>query len=244
MLATVKTTSGGFTKGDMFFGNGPRIGWLSAEGTVSNLNWCMMTNSTTTNTIDIRGGLYVDQSGSFGGDLIVVTGGSSLDEGGGVWRVNSNGIPKLLVNITNQAHPHLEGVVTLTNDVQRWGPWAGKIITGGESKIPPLIHAIDTNGTVMSFDLGIAPEDFDVIPPNQDLYCVDQQAAKIVKVPHEVLTNYWGDLLITQEGEFVGSPALFIVHWNGSTANFESHTIPYINAFEHVTFAPTNLFGP
>jgi hypothetical protein len=63
-LATVKTTAQGFTNGQMFFGNNipSQIGRLSADGTVSNLNWATLTNDTY-----LRGGLYVDQSGSFGG---------------------------------------------------------------------------------------------------------------------------------------------------------------------------------
>jgi hypothetical protein len=47
---------------------------------------------------------------------------------------------------------------------------AGKIITGDENS--GFIYAIGTNGVTDPFGLG-NPEDFDVIPADQDLYCAD-----------------------------------------------------------------------
>jgi hypothetical protein len=236
-LATVKTTAHGFTNGDMYFGNNAvsKIGWLSADGTVSNLNWATLTNDTY-----IRGGLYVDQSGSFNGDLIAVT-GNGPNQGGGVWRINSAGITTRLANLTNT---HLEGVITLTNDPAQWGPWAGKIITGAESKEPPQIYAIDTNGTVTSFSLGIGPEDFDLVPTNQDLYCADATHQQILKVSRTFLASHVGNLLITQSGDSypARTPTLFIVHWDSATGAFEIFSIPHSSgSFEHMTFAPVNL---
>ena len=191
-IATVKITTNGFTQGDMYFGNGTngQIGKLSADGSISNVNWITFTNEAQETLL--RGGLYVDQTGIFGNDMIVVTGGSP-SQGGEVWRITSTTNATRLANINNDFFRHLEGVITLPNDANKWGPWAGKIITGAESKIPPLIHAIDTNGVVTTFNPGIAPEDFDLIPTNQDLYCVDQTASRIVKLPSTLFTNYWGD---------------------------------------------------
>ncbi len=239
-VATVKKTASGFTNGEMYFGTGVNgvIGKLSADGSVSNLNWGVLTTNQMTTESLLRGGLYVDRSGSFGGDLIAVT-GNRPDEGGGVWRINSSGNATPLANITNT---HLEGVITLTYDVQKWGPWAGKIITGAESLSPPLVYAVDTNGTVTSFALGIEPEDFDLIPTNQDLYCVDETFGQIVKFPGTLLTNYWSDLLITQSGDGAGDfGALFIVHWDSTNSTFVTRRIPYTSQFEHVTFAPMNI---
>ena len=130
--------------------------------------------------------------------------------------------------------------MVLTNDVQKWGPWAGKIITGAESKFPPAIYAVDTNGSALAFNLNIEPEDFDIIPPYQDLYCTDQTAGRLLKVSRDVFTNYWGDLLVTQEGAISGAK-LFIVHWDAGTSNFVTRPIPFTNWFEHVTFAPVSL---
>jgi hypothetical protein len=243
-IAVVKTTANGFTQGEMFFGTGINgvIGWLSADGTVSNLNWITLTNETTETLF--RGSLYVDQTGIFSNALIAVTGGSA-DQGGEVWRIHSRTNATRLANITNSTTPHLEGVITLTNDVQKWGPWAGKIITGAESKVPPLIHGIDTNGVVTSFDLGIEPEDFDIIPPYQDLYIADYVEGRILKLSSNLLTNFVGDMLVTQAGDgvFGGHPRkLFFAHWDG-TFQIRSITGPdsLTTGIEHCTFAPINL---
>jgi hypothetical protein len=153
-IAVVKQTANGFTNGQIYFSNNGDVtnyvGRLSADGSISNLTFALLTND-----VHIRGGLYFDQSGMFGGDLIAVTGEGQY-EGGGVWRIKSSGVPTQLVNLTNT---HLEGVITLTNDVAKWGPWAGKIITGAESFVDtngnydPTIFAIDTNGIVTPFAL-------------------------------------------------------------------------------------------
>jgi hypothetical protein len=131
--------------------------------------------------------------------------GGGAAEGGGVWRIKSDGNTSKITNIVN-SRPHLEGVITLTNDVQKWGPWAGKIITGTESEILPKIYAIATNGAVTSFSLGIGPEDFDLIPTNQDLYCADENSYQILKVSRSYFSSYVGDLLITQSGD--GNPGV------------------------------------
>jgi Calx-beta domain len=236
-LAIVKNTSNGFTQGDMFFGTFDIgfIGWASANGLSCDNQWKVLTNETT--EARFRGGFYVDQSGSFGGDLIAVTGGSQT-EGGEVWRINSQTNATRVANLTtNLLKPHLEGVVTLTNDPARWGPWAGKIITGAESEDPPRVISVATNGAVAHYFLGICPEDFDIIPPNQDLYCTDQVNGSLFKVSRTLLTNFWGDLLITQEG--FGNPSLHIVHWSGS--NFITRRLSYTNAMEHCTFAPIDI---
>ena len=236
-LAIVKNTSNGFTQGDMFFGpfDVGFIGWASANGILCDNQWKVLTNETT--EARFRGGFYVDESGSFGGDLIAVTGGGQ-DQGGEVWRINSSTNATRLVSVTtNLEHPHLEGVVTLTNDIAKWGPWAGKIVTGAESHKPPVILSIGTNGVIDYHYLGIAPEDFDIIRPNQDLYCTDQEHGLILKVSRNLLTNFWGDLLITQEG--FNNPGLNIVRWSGS--NFITRRISYTNTMEHSTFAPIDI---
>jgi hypothetical protein len=251
-LATVKTNLGGFTTGDMYFSSSNGIGWLSANGSVSNLNWCVLTNAVQTNALPLRGGLYVDQSGVFSTQLIAVTSPGGAAAGSkGVWRVDSQGNPTLIAGI---ATPHLEGVITLTNDATKWGPWAGKIITGDEDNDPPLIHAIDSNGVILAYDTaalvpgGIEPEDFDIIPANQELYCVnyhDSGGSAILKLSSAWLTNYVGDLLITQAGELLAGPKLFILHWDASVTNFVIRGISLPGSiggrFEHVTFAPVDL---
>jgi hypothetical protein len=246
-LAIVQESAGGFNVGDMFFGTGVDgvVGWVSADGLASNLNWITFTNET--HETLLRGGLYHDQTGVFDNDLIAVTGGEAA-QGGEVWRISSLTNATRIANVTNNLYPHLEGVITLPIDTNKWGPWAGKIVTGAEAAGDdyghqlPLIRLIDTNGIVTSLNLGIAPEDFDVIPTNQPLYCTSYPGNRIDKLPSNLFTNYWGDLLITQ-GDGATQRKLFIVHWNSTNALFEIRSIGYSTAivFEHVTFAPIDL---
>ena len=257
-LATVKTNLGGFTNGDMYFSSGTGIGWLSANGSVSNLNWCILTNAVETNALPLRGGLYVDQSGVFSNQLIAVTSpGAASSDKKGVWRVDANRQPTMITNVNAL---HLEGVITLPDDAQTWGPWAGKIVTGDEDAVDenlnprPLIYTIATNGevtinsTLALISGGIYPEDFDVIPPNQDLYCVnyhDSGASFILKLSRKWLTNYWGDLLITDAGEASAQAKLFIVHWDSTNSSFVTRPISLPSSvggrLEHVTFAPIDI---
>jgi len=241
-LAVVKQTVGGFTNGDMFYGTGQDgiVGWLSADGARSNLTWSVLSTNGDNQT-HLRGGLCVDQTGVWSNQLIIVTGDGSF--GGGVWRINSLGEGLQVANITNT---HLEGVTILPNDPARWGSQAGKIITGAESATPPSIFTIGTNGIVTTFVLGIQPEDFDIIPAGQDLYGADESQQRILKVSRNLLTNYVGDLLITQSGDgFPNGPGvLFIVGWNESAQNFfikSRFSTPNQSRFEHVTFAPVSL---
>jgi hypothetical protein len=208
------------------------IGCMSADGQHVTNTWVTLPNET------LVSGLCFDRSGNLGGDLIAVTSGQRANPAtnGGVWRVTANGMATKLANL-----PYvLEGVITLTNDaaaVAKFGPWAGKIITG--SKDQQTIYAIDANGTVTEYPLGIEAEDFDLIPANQNLYCAIPYASdgELLKISSTLLTNYVGDLLITQAGDIqAGLPKLFIVNWNGT--GFATRSIPYHEPFEAVTFAP------
>ena len=144
-------------------------------------------------------------------------------------------------------------MITLTNEPARWGPWAGRIITGDENL--HVIYAIDTNGVTKTFNLGIDPEDFDIIPTNQNLYACDHDlpnplggpSGAIVKFPASYFSNHVGDLLITDAGEVNPPAKLFIVHWDAVHTNFVTTSISYIRPsgapgdFEHVTFAPVDI---
>jgi hypothetical protein len=252
-LHIAKSTANGFTIGQMFFSNNGAVNWvgeLSPDATTFNLLFAELINDTY-----IRGGLYIDQSGSFSGDLIAVT-GDHPDTGGGVWRIKSSGVATRLADINDNPYPHLEGVITLTNDLAKWGPWAGKILTGAESAVDqnnnydPMLYTIDPNGSVTPYDTmmmvlgGIGSEDFDLIPTNQDLYCVNEGNNTIEKVSSTLFNNYVGDLLITQSGDgsYSATPKLFIISWNNSAGKFIIRSISHPNRnFEHVTFAPISL---
>lgn len=253
-LVTVKNTGFGFTNGEVYFSSGNGVGRISSEGSISNLNWCFLTNSVQTNAQPLRGSLCMDQTGIFDNSLIAVTsaGGPAPGILKGVWRVDAQGTPTLIANINT---PHLEGVITLANDVAKWGPWAGTIVTGDENFDPPLIYTVAANGSVSFFNTtnlifeGIRTEDFDIIPPNQDLYACDLWGNRIVKLSRDYFANYVGDLLITDSGEYSAPAKLFVLHWDAATTNFLTRRISYKRPdgsdgqFEHVTFAPIDLPG-
>ena len=52
----IQATANGFTSGDVYFNtaNPGEIGWLSANGTVSNLTWCVLTNEAGLRVIKFR----------------------------------------------------------------------------------------------------------------------------------------------------------------------------------------------
>jgi len=242
-LATAKQTAAGWQQGQLYFGLGiaagveGRIGRVSVDGTGVTLNWANLPPPTGEL---FRGGLAFDETGIFGGDLIGVT-GAHYEQGGArqVWRVNSAGAPTLIASIGTS---HLEGVAVLPDDPV-WGGWAGKILTGNEYE--GVIYAVDTNGTATPCFLGIHPEDFDLIPPDQDLYCTAYEdfGGAILKIPRAYFADYVGQLLITQAGEHMQSAFLYIVRWEGGPVI--SVRIPYPSGysghFEQVTFAPVNL---
>jgi hypothetical protein len=248
-LTTVKYSVNGFTNGDMYFSSTNGIGWLSADATRSNLAWCTLTNGAVTNALPVRGGLYVDETGLFSNNLIAVTSDST---GAfiyrGVWMIDAQGRPRLLAQILCS---HLEGAITLPNDAARFGRLAGKIITGDELELK--LYAIAPDGTVTGYNTqdfypgGIGAEDFDIIQTNQDLYCRDQVAGAIFKLPASYLSQYAGDLLITAAGEFYNPASLFIVRLECDRL-VATTRIGYLHSdctslgnFEHVTFAPINI---
>ncbi len=184
----------------------------------------------------------MDQTGVWSNNLIAVTSDGLADQTSlkGVWRVDSGGNPTLVANLNTL---HLEAVITLTNDAARWGPWAGRIITGDEDN--HVLWAIDTNGVAVPYALGIDPEDFDIIPPNQDLYCVDfnNGQSSITEIPSRLFANYVGDLLVTQAGETSPSfsSRLFVISWTGQGFTVRAITYQSSGHFEHVTFAPIEI---
>jgi hypothetical protein len=245
-LATVKSNPAGFTYGDVLFGTGviEKVGRASAYGTSVDTDWATLTGDGN----HLRGSLYVDRTGVWGYDLIAVTGneGDDIEIGSrGVWRIDASGVAERITTIQTV---HLEGAITVPDDPDRWGPWAGRILTGDESGEPePMVYAIETGGAVEAFRLAIDPEDFDLIPAEQDLFCTDFFNNRIVKLPQSLFVDHVGDLIITQAGEVLGTEAeIFIVRWNRETAVFDIWGIPYSSAvqnlaFEHVTFAPLQL---
>src|SRR6266511_2160445 len=238
-LGIVQTTANGFTAGDLFLGAAQpgKIGRISADGSTVNTNWATLTNSTQMvgETNLLLGGFYIDRTTVFGGDLIVVSGS------GGVWRVAAATNATKVAQINDPSSGEgtvLEGVLTVSNDPCKYGPWAGKILTCAEQQ--NLLCTIDTNGTVAFFNLSIGvPEDVDLVLTNQNLFCLNfvssaPATSSVLKVPETLLTNFVDDVLIVEEN----TATLVIVHWDGVRFVTRRLSVPGASSLEHVSFAP------
>ena len=140
-IATVRSGAhqGGFTVGEVFTGNGKpgQVVRISPDGTVVQNPWVTLTDP------GVVRSQFQDRYGIVGGDLIVVT------TRGGVWCVNSEGLPKKVADLG----VFLEGVTTVP-DLPRYGPWAGKIVIGAEKE--GNIHVEHLTAKLGSFPSALA----------------------------------------------------------------------------------------
>ncbi|MBC6417734.1 MAG: hypothetical protein GDA44_02545, partial [Prochloron sp. SP5CPC1] len=230
-IATVRSGNiGGFVAGDLFVGNGVdgEIVRITDNGNTVINPWVSLLGD---NNGLIRGSLYLDRTGVFSGDLIVVT------TGGQVWRIDRDGNTNLLANIGT----HLEGLITVPNNLNRYGPLAGKIITGAETV--GLLYAIDTSGNVTSYNVGVSIEDIDFIEPNENFFGVNFGTSKILGAPASEFNSIVGDILLTQE--FHSGSGLYRLYWDGTALQTQQLTLTSNSApvgqWEHITFAPAGV---
>ncbi|HEX7152041.1 MAG TPA: PKD domain-containing protein [Thermoanaerobaculia bacterium] len=211
---------GGFPAGTLFAGTGVAgvIMRISPDGSNVQNPWVTLPGE---NGL-MRGSLYVDRTGVFGGDLIAVT------TTGGVWRITSAGVPTKIASVGT----HLEGAITIPNEA-RYGPWAGRIVAGAEAT--GVFWAVDVQGNKQSISLGILPEDLDLIPANENFFGVDYGGGKLWGAPASMFAGMAGDILVAEEHAGI----LWRVRWNGSA--FEKQELARVTQWEHVTFAPAGI---
>jgi RHS repeat-associated protein len=211
---------GGFRAGELFAGTGVPgvIARVSPDGSTVQNPWVTLPGE---NGL-MRGSLHVDRTGVFGGDLIAVT------TNGGVWRITAAGQATQLTSIPT----HLEGLSTIPDNPQKYGPWAGKILIGAENQ--RRFYTVDARGNTAFFDLDIYPEDIDLIPENENFFGVDFGSNRLMGAPASAFRDMVGDLLVAQE-----SGPLYRVHWNGT--EFKKTTLATVFQWEHVTFAPAGI---
>jgi hypothetical protein len=224
-IATVRSGphQGGFTVGEVFTGNGQpgQIVRISPDGATVQNPWVTLPNEPGL----LRGSLFQDRYGVFGGDLIVVT------TTGGVWRVNSAGASTRLANLDT----HLEGVTTVPDLPARYGPSAGRIVVGAEQQA--RIYAIDAQGNTDQFSLDISPEDIEIIPAGENFIGVDFGGKQLLGAPTSAFAGMVDDFLIAQEDGGI----LWHVRWDPASGNFQTEQIARVEHWEHVTFAPVGF---
>jgi hypothetical protein len=223
---------GGFVPGDLFVGNGVdgQIARITNNGNTVINPFADLPGSG--NGL-MRGSLYIDRTGVFGGDLIAVT------TVGEVWRVTNAGAPTMLANVGT----HLEGVITVPNNPAQYGPLAGKIIAGAENQ--GRLYSIDPAGNVAFYNFGVNVEDIDLIVPNENFFGVNFGTSRILGAVASDFTPYVGDILLTQEFPAGGSSGLFVLNWDGTNLQTQQLTLSSSSAavgqWEHVTFAPAGI---
>ena len=211
---------GGFAPGELFSGTGVPgvIARVAPDGATVQNPWVTLTGETGS-----EGGLYVDRTGVFAGDLIAVT------STGGVWRITSAGVATRVA----QLNTPLEGVTTVPNDVANYGPWAGKILAGASAQ--NAVYAIDAQGVATSYPLAISPQDIRIIPAHENFYGIDPAGGKIWGASDDALAGIIGDILIAQH-----SPGkLARVSWNGT--EFEVGQIAEVSSWKQITFSAAAL---
>jgi hypothetical protein len=223
-VAAVRTTHGGFTAGELFTGTGVagQVARISPDGSTVLLPWITLPGETGL----LRGALHMDETGVFGGDLLVAT------DAGSLWRVDGFGNATLV----GSAGAPLEGIMTLPDD-PRYGPWAGKAVSCNENGAG--YFAFDpAGGPVTQFDLGIPScENVALIQPNQYYYTVDFGGQTLWRVSPTELAGMVGDVLSGEE--FPGN--IWRIRWNAATGAFDKELEATVTQLEGAAFAPVAL---
>lgn len=231
-IATARSGGlGGFSTGELFVGNGVdgQIVRVSADGSTVTNPWVDLPGD---NNGLMRGSLYVDRTGVFGGNLIVAT------TDGEVWSIDSAAIATMLADIPGV---HLEGLVTVPDAPVRYGPLAGMILAGAENE--GVIYVISPAGSVSSVDVDLAVEDIDIIVPNENFFGVNYGTSSLLGAPAAGFLPIAGDILLTTES--VSAVGLFRLHYDGTTLHADELTVTpdgaTIAQWEHVTFAAAGI---
>lgn len=220
---------GGWESGTLFTGNGMdgQIVKISPDGATISDPWIDLPGA---NNGLMRGSLYVDRTGIFGGDLIVAT------TVGEVWRINTQGVA---TSIMPPAGVHLEGLIVVPNFPVRYGPLAGKIIAGAEEQ--GLLWVISPNGTSTTLNVGVTIEDIDIVTPRENFFGVNYGTSRLLGATADNMAPMVGDILLTQETVTPGTSGLFRLQWDGT--NVVATPVPLaagsatVGQWEHTTLA-------
>ncbi|HRI69780.1 MAG TPA: hypothetical protein PK156_36375 [Polyangium sp.] len=232
-IAAVRSgNKGGFIAGELFVGNGNdgEIVRISPDGTNVINPWVSLPGD---NNGLLRGSLWVDTTGLFNGDLLVVT------TVGEVWRIKSTGEPTQIAK--TQTIVHLEGIQVVPNYPARFGPLAGKIIVGAEDETAMYVFGAD--GSIQTYDVGVKIEDIDIILPRENFFGVNYGTSQLLGAPAQEFAGIVGDILLTQETH--ASVGLYRLYWDG--AMLTAQEIPITaqsflpGQWEHVTFAAAGI---
>jgi RHS repeat-associated protein len=211
---------GGFAAGELFTSTGVPgvVARVSASGAAVQNPWVTLTGET-----GGIGGLYLDRTGVYGGDLLVVT------TTGGVWRVNAAAEATKVASLDTR----LAGVTSVPDDPDRYGPWSGKILAGAKDQ--SQLYTIDPQGLTSSLQLDVHPQDIDLVPAQENFFAVDTVGRKIWGATDGAFAGIIGDILVTQQ-----SPGVIKrLRWNG--VEFVASPLASATELKQVAFAPSGI---
>jgi hypothetical protein len=173
----------------------------------------------------LRGSLFQDRFCVFDGDLIAVT------TAGNVWRIKADGTSTRIAEIGT----HLEGLTTVPDDRGKYGPWAGKILVGAEEE--GCLYTVDKDGEYLCWDLGIYPEDIDLIEKNENYFVISYGDKVLMGAKYQDFQDKIGDFIILQE-----SPGLmYYVRWDPTRRQFQKTLMAQVSQWEQATFSPSGI---
>src|SRR5215217_2057242 len=211
---------GGFAAGELFTSTAVAgvIARVNASGATVQNPWVTLSGET-----GAIGGLYLDRTGVYGGDLLVVT------TAGGVWRVNAAAEATKLATLETR----LAGVTSVPDDPDRYGPWSGKILAGAKDQ--SMVYAIDALGQSSTLALDVQPQDVDLVPAQENFFAVDTVGRKVWGASDGAFAGIIGDILVTQQAPGV----IQRLRWNG--AQFVASPLATAAEFKQVAFAPAGV---
>ncbi|HET7436270.1 MAG TPA: PKD domain-containing protein, partial [Thermoanaerobaculia bacterium] len=225
LLATARdaghgTSLGAFAPGDVFLSTAAAgaIAHVSADGATLQNPWVTLPGTTRP-----VAGLTVDTSGAFGGDVLATTAEGTF------WRVNAAGTATRVAS----AGVPLGAVVTIADDVARYGAWAGRALIAARTQ--PLLYAIDARGGVSSFAAPFVVKDLAVVTAHENFFGSDPSIGALFGAPADAFTAMLGDVVAAQE-----SPGtLARIRWSG--ADYEWSTIAQTARWSHIAFSPAGV---
>ncbi|HYG77635.1 MAG TPA: DUF6531 domain-containing protein, partial [Planctomycetota bacterium] len=215
---------GGFVAGEVVSYNIASGGLvkISADGSTVQAPWVAL--PPVSNWIEVR--VLFDRIGVFNGDLLAAAGD------GKVWRINKDGTKTLLTTLPFPA----ESSVILPNDVNRYGPFAGKLVIGGATGGPKL-YAIDPNGTTVVHTLPSTDTGFEGLRLATGGLHVYGISNGIRVAPASALAQYAGDILIN-------NATISRLYWDGTSFQMQPlYTPPPGTGFEELAFSPMGVFS-
>jgi RHS repeat-associated protein len=245
MAIADKDNLGGFNPGDIFGGvfhpldtsGGQVIYKISSDGETIIENWATLPEAMRLVAPIVK----FDQFGTFGGDLIAYTESSSyIPPKGEIFRIKADGSVTHLASIEGSFRANVFEIIP--NDIDRYGPLAGKIIVSAQKNNVDSIFTIDVEGNVETVltDAAKGRAYFYLVPSNENLFFTTtetnyRESDSLFSISADDLQPFAGDILVRGEG------GLSRMYWDGSAFQYENILREERFSFRSLTFAPVGM---